>query len=356
MKRLMKTIVGLFATLACAALQSCAMVSFMSYNVDVLKPADYTLPENVRKIVLIDCAEDAQTDSALLSGAQHTKAWEQRITTEAILPQSERQLNYMSRIPQMICTFISTDVNSGGFKDVVTDKRCWPYALALQYVDTLCEVVDADAVLLLHNYNFSNTLVNVMMMGSDVCVTQYAVCNAQLTLVEKNGQQYDFEARTDTLEWQYCDETLDGVLASMPHYSEVYYSIAEQVGRAYAFQMVPQWYTRTRYILSTPDRNMQDAALWTERGNWDNAADIWREVYRVSVGAQRARAAYNLSLYYEHEGLIDEAAIWCSKALDYYGTKPKRRLRAEAEVISKQFEELVERQKDFDKLDRQTRR
>ncbi len=320
--------------LAALTATACSTASYTSYNIDILRPAYYTLPQGIGRLLVVNAAPLTNTSDPLINGANND------------------QLAYLRKIPDMICTFTASGVNRAGYTETVIENRRWTPEALPSVADSLCRANNCDAIIALTHCNYATEFIP-SEYGEMVCALLLAISSTQMRIVMPDGSGQDFEANNDTLEWSFCDVSTDALVTKLPRYNEVYFSIAETVGERYTQQIVPTWETVTRYMLSSEKRKMQDAVRWASRGNWDNARDLWVENFKIATGADRARTAYNIALYYEHESQIDEAAIWCSKALDIYNNKLGRSVKNENELAQKLFEDLVQRQADVKQLDKQ---
>ncbi len=332
MNRLIKI---LTLVLGVVALTSCSTVIYTPYQIDVLRPADYTLPPSVGKILIINCI-DVDNTSDFLTGFS-----------------SKEKLDYLHRIPSMMCTIMNSNVSKSEFMTSTIESKRMTTSDVVAKRDSLLRVHNADAIVALTKYYYETTLWKKKVQRSEMIqMTLMASAATQLSLILPSAV-VDFEARQDTIEWTYCEETEDEVIRQLPKYNEVYYSVAEAVGETYASLVVPTWETVKRYIMASDKKKMRDAVEWIRRDNWENAVGLWREEQKTASAAEKARAEYDIAIYYEHSDNLDEAAIWCSKALDTYGNRPKKRTRKEYEVAQKFFEEILIRKQECQKLDRQ---
>ncbi len=317
-------------------LSACSTASYTSYNIEQLRPAYYTLPSTVEKILVVNCAEQGEVSDILISNKRSD------------------QTAYLRRIPDMACAVLSAEINSSDFKHASTENRHWNFERMLQKSDSLCSANEADLILALRDYDYKSKLEGGKYPSEGmICVSLLGIMRSQFVLVTPSGISSELEERNDTLEWSFCDTSEEAVIQRLPQYNEVYFHTAENVGEECAKQLTPTWQTVNRYMLSSDARKMQDAVRWAYNENWDNARDLWVENFKVAVGADKARTAYNIALYYEHEGDIDEASIWCSKALDLYHLKPGKKMKSELELAQNLFDSLVKRQEECKILDKQ---
>lgn len=272
------------------------------------------------------------------------------------MPPSPEQHKYLQRLPDMICSFVSTTINRDGVFEMSVEPHHHTIETLRHNAADICKQHNTEAVLALRSFAYRTQLESINQSQNFMeCFALYGESISQLLLILPNGQEMLLPARTDTLFWTQCDTEADVALLMLPPYNEVYYSVAENTGSLLAQQIVPQWETQIRYVLASQKRNMQDAVRWVLRNDWQNAANLWFAEYKITMAGERARIAYNLALYYEQANDIDKAIEWCEKATSFYGDKPARKHAGEAEVANQLLNLLRQRRADFAILDQQTR-
>ncbi len=113
---------------------------------------------------------------------------------------------------------------------------------------------------------------------------------------------YDGETQTLLDEYDYESE-----YSSWIEYHEVIYK--------YACRIMPHWEWTKRDYYTAGSQKMANAAARIELSDWTGAGVFWNEVAHdtTSIKLQR-RGCFNLSLYYELAGDMDNAEKWITKA------------------------------------------
>lgn len=332
----MKRIIDKLIVIAIAAmLQACASVSYTAYTFERLRPADYVLPPNVDTIVIVDC----MTPSTVVMPAGTTSA---------------EEIKCLRHMPTSTTVFFAREVNNSKFVNIALEGKYFDYQSTLVKADSICRARSAQAIIALREYRVSTDV--EYSIGSDnlVLMDNRVIIEAQYSFVLPDGRWRDFELRVDTIGWLVRGLTEQDAHRLRPKLSSMYSSAAYRAGENFAGQIVPVWETCSRYIYSSRNNLMTSAAEWVKRNQWDNARDLWQQVYTSASSADKARAAVDLALYYERLDQVRMASIWCSKALDIIqsGQCPKLEERV-VNTAQELFDELMERRDEIELLDKQ---
>lgn len=137
--------------------------------------------------------------------------------------------------------------------------------------------------------------------------------------------------------------------SSMP--SEEYISVTSviregsaDVGFRYGIKHIPLWTEVSRVVFRGGERELLEAAEYTDRGEWEKAAEIWKVMTENTSERISARAFHNLAIFYELQDDIPTAsnyadrayALWKNRYIQNYKKQLKQRL-AEQEVVLKQI-------------------
>lgn len=314
-------------------LSSCSVTSYSAYSFEQLRAADYTLPSNVKKIV-IAVTDDAYTDADMTY-------YRDSVTLQ--FPSS--RLSYSHHIPGMVCNVFSEKMNSSDYMNASVCSIPIPANFPSALRDSILSANKADAMILVKKCLFSANYA-ILGMPTDFSVSEeranklVSAIQADMSFILPNGASRDFQTINDTINWQ---KSFDNDV--FPDYKEIYYCIAEQTGRHVAALLIPTWEKRHRAILGSNTKLMKDAVSWTDHDNWDNARNIWADVVLSGKPKDQARAAINMGLYYEREDNELESAMWFSKALDILQNNPKcKKMKSEERLAQRLFDRAIDRQ------------
>jgi len=114
-------------------------------------------------------------------------------------------------------------------------------------------------------------------------------------------------------------------------------------GQHFGEQVTPVWKQTTRKIYSGSHRTLQDATMNTRKGNWDQAFNQWTQLAESGTRIERAKAMYNLAVYYEMEDRLDSAAALMVRASQLH----------EASLILEYKQEIERRLQNRESIQRQ---
>lgn len=164
-------------------------------------------------------------------------------------------------------------------------------------------------------------------LGLDVPALEH---HAEVSTVIKTGWRiYDYHGRTIVDEYAITEGfTTVGkginpteAISAVTGRKESVQQISNQIGQSYALSVVPYW-TRVKreYFVKGNDR-FKMAKRRAQTGNWDGAAEIWREETENPDPKLAGRAHYNMAIINEINGDIDAAMEWARTAYEDFNEK-----------------------------------
>lgn len=208
-----------------------------------------------------------------------------------------------------------------------------PQSLSWDQVAKLCKTHQVDALLALEFYDTdtkldfkaSNTTVNTPL-GNVPSLAYQANMN---TNVKTGWRFYDPQSKVLIDEYHVNRATMFTSSGNNPlmaakaliHRKDAVNQISTQVGAAYAERILPYW-TRVKrdYYIKGNDQ-LKTAARKAQAGNWDGAAEIWKQQSANADAKIAGRACYNYAIIHEINGNLDEAIKWAQKAYEDYNEK-----------------------------------
>jgi hypothetical protein len=100
--------------------------------------------------------------------------------------------------------------------------------------------------------------------------------------------------------------------------------ISTQVGRFYAGRVREQFFRVSRTYFNKGSRNLKLGHRRGLVGDWNGAADAWREDTNSSKRKVAGRACHNMAIDAEINGDIHSARDWAQKAYTDYNNKSSR--------------------------------
>ncbi len=97
---------------------------------------------------------------------------------------------------------------------------------------------------------------------------------------------------------------------------ELVADIASEVAARAVKYFIPQWKPESRVFYAGGNVDLRDAAVYVNEQQWENAYTLWQRQYEAAKPNSRKKiwAAFNLALYYEINGNIDEAVKYAKEA------------------------------------------
>ncbi len=130
--------------------------------------------------------------------------------------------------------------------------------------------------------------------------------NIYLPAMPKPAFSYTFN---DTLYWgnygQTRYEALEG--NKMPSPLEIIRETAQISGEKFAAHIMPHWILVERDIYQGNEEAFKQAAVLSNNGEWEKAAEIWNELLKNDKSTIRGKAAFNLAVWYEMNDELDKA-------------------------------------------------
>ena len=112
-------------------------------------------------------------------------------------------------------------------------------------------------------------------------------------------------------------------------------------------QIAPHTITEKREIESGDSKKMEAALEYAKRDMWDEAGTIWREVLEMKPEKEdKIAATYNLGLYHEIFGQLDQAEEFYEKAFKLSGDSKYLDSKARIKKRRQELEKLRQQEAD----------
>ncbi len=230
---------------------------------------------------------------------------------------------------------------SGRFDAVVPEERnVWRVDLGgvlapldKDYIDTLCQNFNVDAILALEEFSEHLT--------TDFSITRYGeiyglgrslneydgVINVQYQSVWRLYQPKvsppirKFEI-SDTIFWEGRDYSLQEMYSQLPSIKEALIGGGIASGTEIASSISPTWQDEVRKYYKTGNKEADAAIPLFRENKWEEAAELWMKYSGASSKTLRSRIEFNLALAAEMNGDLNLAIDWLSKSIKtkYSGT------------------------------------
>ncbi len=302
-----------------------------SVSLDVLRPADITLPDHIQKVVVVNRTYPSQDDKVwnVVEGVLTGEGigTDRRATEEAI----KGMIEIMRRSPrfQLVNPYTTGEKGSG--------TGAFPEPLPWSKVEEICMNSQADALITLEAFDsdsrlaFANVVVREKNKAGVLVDVPYVDANMRMTVT--NGWRiYDFKEKRIIDEHRsddFMDFTHRGVnpqmaSAGLPPRMNMLMSTGFRAGQDYGYRISPMWVAVSRQYYKKGSKAIENAHRRVQARNWEAAADLWKREANSPDPKIAGRACYNMAVFSEIKGSLDIAKEWADKAYTLHKNKKAR--------------------------------
>lgn len=302
----------------------------------VLEPADVTLPAHIQKFVLAD-----RTRPEKGNGQQAINIIEGILTGEGIFQDKwasedclEGLRQKLTMTPRFTVTVAALDTALKGTGRRQTKPPLdWATVSKLLGGDTTAALVVLEAFD--SNTNLTNEVVNTTQSvnGENVQVPEYRAHGK--VQVWTTWRTYDLKTKTIVDQftqesWQQFDgsgKTLAEAESRLPARRDMSSRAGVHAGSEYGHRISPQWVWVSREYYRKGNPEMKSAGTMVRYSNWKQAAEIWNKQSTSGDPKIARRASMNMALAAEQTGDINLAIQWCERAVQMGDKKAMRYLQ-----------------------------
>lgn len=292
---------------------------------NVQEPAPVTVPKYVKKIGIIN--RSLVSDNIINKIDQALTLEEKNLDVEgsgycimSLLNGLQKNQNFES------VKVLQTDLKSSG-------AGVFPEPITWEEVNKICQQNDVDILFVLELFDtdtkISYSAVPVKIhtpLGEVSAIEQEAT---MLVNVKTGWRIYDGKSNTILDEYilnKNITKTGRGVnpieaAKALIGKKEVVKDVATFIGEEYAMSIQPYWLNVIRDYYTRGSNNLKIAKRKAQVGNWDGAAELW---YAETTNPKRKvakRATYNMAVYNEIIGNLNEAITWAQTSHENYRNK-----------------------------------
>lgn len=306
-----------------------------STSLQVLQPAQLTVPEHINTIALLDRSKPSKGWANVLEGILTGEAISQdrRSRQEAM----NGLTNALTRTPRF--QIKNTGIEMEGSKAGVN----LPRPLDWSEVERICHDYHADALVALESFDSDNNTSTRQQVnkhkdkkGKEYTEISY---NARLRTSARIGWRtydpqnkiiFDEYVTEDHLERSAYGDTERSAISNLPSQISLTRDVAFNVGIEYGARIAPIYVNVTRNYYNSAKgykEQMKQAARYFEARKLDEATNIWKKI--IAEGKKTnpkaaGRAAYNMAVASEVNGRLDIALDWAQIAWNDYANKKAR--------------------------------
>ena len=314
----------IFLVILAAAMMSCKTNQLY---LNVLQPAPVTLPQDVRKVGVINRSIPTDETKAIdaldrilsLEGADLDRvgAWESISGLTAELRNNDR-FNEVRELEEI--DFRASRIG------------ILPVPLNGRIVDSLCRLTGMDALFALERFDTDTRVDFSTPSGKiEVALGTFPVIGLQAsmeTIVKTGWRIYSPGGILDEFSFAesliFAGKGINPVAAisAIKGRKDAVREVSRNAGYTYASRILP-WMLRVErdYFVKGTD-NFKIAKRKAQTGKWDEAGNLWEREVSNPDAKIAGRASYNMAIISEINGSVDEALGWAQKAWEDYGIRP----------------------------------
>ena len=340
----MKKIIVFF--LVITFLSSCVTSNIV---MDVQRPADITIPQNIKDIVIVNRSSPSKKNLAgnIVEGI---------ISGESV-GYDRKGANYC--VEGLVDMLINSErynlKNTGGIELKGTGTANFPSPLKKDEIIDICSAYGADALLVLETFDSDSRVLvgdpvtrTKKVKGVKVKELRYPatlsmdIRSGWRIYESKNQTIVDENRFTEIKEFKAYGKSADAAVNSLPSKSFTIKQSGIFAGKKYGLRISPSWVKVKRLYFIGKHSDLKLAASYIKRNDWDNAISIWKNLLENPDVKIASRSAYNMAVATELQGRNDTAIEWARKS-EKLGEKKSARY-INVLHISKRNEEKLKQQ------------
>ena len=319
--------------------------SFSEMNFEVLRPAGYSFPPEIKSVVVVDNSKvfpDTNVNVIMLDDAII------KIDTNKVVDYSSSVINAIKEELLSRMFFDTVYVDTIQYK--IIGNRAPLDKLSNTQIQDICEKYKADAIVSLDAYRYANDI-NIKT-SSDYFYSSYDASAINYWRVYNctDMSVMNIHLQKDTIFWDGFGSSVNSSLVAFIDFDKATHEIGLYLSYQMADYLVPYWEEVTRNLYTSGNMHFLNATDWVNKDNWKEAEKTWNYIYENSSKKAKIKASLNLALSLERRGEIDEARNWTSKAytlLSEMKSETKTRLKI---YVFYYHEDLKKRKKEYEKL------
>ena len=319
-------------------LTSCETVHY--FAIDTQVPAEVTFPISHPRIVVVNNAVIQSADA----GVKHSIKSKQ---VDYPLPKDSAHwacIDYIGKMLDMTQYFEDVLIYNYSLRE--DQSFLSPLPISPENVKEITNDADADILISVDRLLFDVTQTiekkfsdQYHFLSTDIiCGGVFSVYTPEK---EKSLVSFSF---TDTLSFGNF-VNLDSALIFQELPQRRLYSASKNLAGKLTLLLAPYWERSERVIYSGLDTSMKHAFAYSTKDKWEDAIDIWKNVYQNNKNLkQRGKAATNIALAEEMRDNFDAALEWIEKALTVYTQEKPGKVKKEHKAAL-QYKETLEKRK-----------
>jgi len=302
-----------------------------STSLQVLKPAEITLDENIITVGVINRTYPTKQNQAwnIVEGILTGEGiGTDRRGSEATV---DGMIDIMSRSPRF--KLIRLDIDN--LKGSGTGQ--FPEPLSRAKINEVCQRNNLDALITLEAFD-SDSRVNYTpiairtRVSKDVFKDMPGIRADSRMNITVGWRVYNNKSETIVDEYRYTDFlafsgqglSQNEAISRLPSKYDALFKTGFHTGQRYGRRITPLWVTESREYYTKGNDELKRAGKKVRVNDWESAAEIWKKEALNNEKKIAGRACYNMAVFCETRGNFDIALAWSKKAYSDFGNKKAR--------------------------------
>ncbi|WP_075589974.1 DUF6340 family protein [Labilibacter marinus] len=288
--------------------------TFRPVSIDVLQPAKYSFPPEIKSVVLVDNSIPYRSDkmhTITVQGKSHKvdTIWADDFALST-LKGMKKELDYRA-------FFDSVYIHPSPVK---TNPKLVNRALSWIQVDSLCKAYNAEAVVAVErNIYKTKLLVDNLPDGY-----LYGYLDASGAILWRgynnlNNEQIYQSVQKDTISWDAYSSSVNNIAAKIPPLLSGINELAGYMGAKATDDVAPRWQLQTRGYYISGNYQFMQANEFVRKDQYGDAIKLWKYAFDHTEKKLKYRAAYNLAFVSEIMGDYESAVYWIQEGAKELG-------------------------------------
>ena len=308
----------LYILIIAVFLSSCSTSSVL---VSIQKPADISLPQDIKTVVVANRSIPTKKNLAgnilegLVSGEGiGTDRMGSKYCVEGLVSILDNSDRFETK-------------NIGDLELKGTGTSSFPLPLKWKKVGKLCKTYNADALIVLETFDSDSRILfgkpvrrTVKRKGKKIVEMRHkAILEMKIVSgwrIYDNNKQIiiDENKFTEYKEFTAWGSSNKEAESKLPYKGSALKESGDFAGFKYGKRISPIWIQARRVFYSGKEDEFKKASKEVKSNQWDNAIDIWKNLVNLNDKKIASKASYNMALAAEIKGSLDVAIDWAKKA------------------------------------------
>jgi hypothetical protein len=219
-----------------------------------------------------------------------------------------------------------------------------PEPLTWNYVETICEQFNTDALIVLENLAM-RTITNYSTQKEFIDYSYEKTFSASIDFYSRAHWRIyypktkqilvDYKTTEDTLYWDSYEFDLKTTFRNLPSIKAAAAETGVQNAIGFSKLISPSWIEETRYYFLLEDEAIDKSVQLAKEGDWEGALANWRQHIDKGNSGKRSKIMLNLALASEMTGNLNQAIDWAKQSQKLFYR----------EVTNYYLKQLIKRQK-----------